>query len=254
MKLKNKEDIKQIKESGKILVSILHRLKGMSAPGVNLLSLDKEARLILEDAGAKSAFFGYKPSGADHPYPAYICTSLNDQIVHGTPVDYSLKESDILSIDIGVNFKGYVTDSAFTFGIGKISNENQRLLKSTKKSLENGISALKVGNTLGDIGYEIEKQINKDGFKLINGLTGHGVGFDLHEEPTVYNYGEPGSGLKLQPGMVLAIEPMASISSDRIIMKDDESYGTSDGSISAHFEKTVAVTEDGYEVMTPWEL
>ncbi|MEX0689881.1 MAG: type I methionyl aminopeptidase, partial [Candidatus Paceibacterota bacterium] len=229
MRLKTKEDIKKIKESGKILVSILHKLRNISAPGVELSSLDKKAKEILSKHGAKSAFYGYRPSGASDPYPAYICTSVNDQIVHGTPTHYKLKEGDLLTIDIGVNKDGFIADAAFTFGIGNISKEAVRLLNSTNLALERAISVMRPGNTLGDVGYEIETQIKKDKLKLINGLTGHGVGFELHENPTVFNYGDKGTGMKLQEGMVLAIEPMVSTSSEDIIQDSDESFCTDDG-------------------------
>jgi methionyl aminopeptidase len=250
--LKNKKDIKMLRQSGEILVEVLQTLIFESKAGISLKSLDIQAQKLIKKYKAEPSFLGYKPEGAHQPYKAAICTSVNDQIVHGLPSDYLLKEGDILKIDIGVNYKNYFTDAAVTLGIGKISEKAIKLIETTKNALEKAIAVCLVGNHLGDIGWTIEQYVLANGFKVIKGLTGHGVGFSLHEEPAVYNYGRKGEGLELKSGLVLAIEPMVSISCSEIKQLADDSYATKDGSLSAHFEKTVAITENGPEVITPF--
>jgi len=250
--LKNNKDIEMLKQSGSILVEILNVLVSESKAGVALKSLDIQAQRLIRKYGAKPSFLGYKPQGAHKPYNAAICTSVNDQIVHGLPSDYVLKDGDILKIDIGINYKNYFTDAAVTLGIGKISEQASKLIEITRNALEKAIAVCLAGNHLGDIGWTIEQYVLANGFKVIKGLTGHGVGFALHEEPTVYNYGKKGEGMELKPGLVIAIEPMASIGTSEIRQLTDDSYATKDGSLSAHFEKTVAITENGPEVLTPF--
>jgi methionyl aminopeptidase len=155
-----------------------------------------------------------------------------------------------LKIDFGVNYKGYITDSALTVGIGEVSDKARRLIHATEKSLEEAIKVMKPGGHLGDIGAAVEGVINKAGFKVIRNLTGHGVGFALHEDPSVYNFGSPGEGLELEPGMVLAIEPMVAVSAGRVVLQKDGSFKTEDGSLGAHFEHTIAITGEGAEVLT----
>jgi len=212
--------------------------------------LDDLAYQLIKKAGAEPAFLGYKPSGAKHPYSATICASINDIIVHGFPTDYKLKNGDILKLDFGVKYEGFYSDAAVTIGIGAISKEAENLIKAAENALNEAIKIIKIGNTLGDIGFAISQTAKKYGVKAIKELTGHGVGLKLHEDPTIYNYGEKGKGIKLKPGMVLAVEPMFAISTDKIIQKKDESWATADGSLSAHFEHTVAITEKGVEILT----
>jgi methionyl aminopeptidase len=250
VKIKTPEQIKKIKISGKILANVARELKKNVAEGVMLKDLDTLARKLMEDAGAEPAFLGYQPSGADHPFPASICTSLNEVVVHGIPNKYRLKSGDILKLDFGVSYQGFITDSAFTVGVGKISKEAQRLMDVTKHSLMLGIKECRPGKTLGDIGWAINDYVTKNGFKVIKGLCGHGVGLELHEEPSVFNEGQKNTGLELKPGMILALEPMVSAGDPYIVQTDQESYATRDGSLSAHFEHTVLITEREPEILT----
>ena len=214
------------------------------------MELENLARKMTKDAGARPSFMGYQPEGADHPYPAALCLSLNDVVVHGIPREYILRSGDILKIDMGVNFEGMLTDSAITVGIGKTSPLARKLMASTRKALEAAIKVAKKGRFVGDIGHAVEKQARKDGFYVLKGLTGHGVGYEVHEDPVVLNYGKNGSGPEIKQGMVLAIEPMFSLTSEQIIQNRDESYSSSDGSLTAQFEHTIAITKKGTIVLT----
>lgn len=248
--IKKKKDIDAIRISGKILARVLFALKEKVIPGVRLSDLDLYARELLKKENARPAFLNYQPEGADKPYPASICTSVNEKIVHGVPNAYAVREGDLVKIDIGVEYGGYIADAAVTAGAGNISGIAKKLMDITEQSLYRGIEACVPGNTLGDVGNAIESIVHKGRFSVIRGLTGHGVGFELHEEPTVYNFGKPGVGMKLREGMVLAIEPMVSTGSPDIIQLSDESYATSDGSLSAHFEHTIVITKNGPEILT----
>lgn len=250
MLIKTEEQIKKIKISGKILASVAKELRKNIYEGVVLKDLDKLARKLIEEAGAEPAFLGYQPHGADHPFPASICASLNDVVVHGIPNKYRLKSGDILKVDFGVSYQGFITDAAFTVGIGKISGEAQKLMEVTKHALMLGIKECRPGKTLGDIGWIINDYVQKKGFKVVKGLCGHGVGIELHEEPSVFNEGQKNTGLELKPGMVLAIEPMVSAGDPYINQTEQESYATRDGSISAHFEHTVLITGRNPEILT----
>jgi len=248
--IKSEDEIKALRESGKILRFILGELKEIASEGVSLIDLENKTRELLKKNNAQAAFFGYQPEGADHPYPAAICASVNDVVVHGVPSDYILKSGDILKIDMGVVYKGLISDSAITVIIGRSSSKVKKLVGSTKKALEEAIKVCKIGKTIGDIGYVIEKQAKKDGFKVLKGLTGHGVGYEVHEDPVVFNYGHKSTGLKLKEGMVIAIEPMFSMGSEGIIQNKDESYSSADRSLTAHFEHTIAITKNGPIVLT----
>lgn len=250
VKLKSADDIKKIRVSGRILAELLALLKKMVKPGVTTQALDEAARAFLARRGARSAFMGYQPEGAPHPFPAAICTSVNEQIVHGVPSSYKLVEGDILKIDAGVDYKGYFSDAAFTVPVGKISERSKRLIKTTQKALIDAIRAAQPGGRMGDIGAAVSRAVRGTGFRVVNGLTGHGVGFAIHEDPSVFNYGTKGEGMVLRPGLVIAIEPMISVGSPDIHEEPDGSYTTRDGSLSAHFEHTVAITKHGPEVLT----
>jgi len=250
IRLKTERDLQFLRISGKILSRTLSLLKKEVKVGVSLKHLDNLARAFIKDEGAVPTFLGYTPDGAGKPYPAAICASVNDTIVHGIPGNYELKEGDILSIDLGVTFEGYITDSAITVPVGKISKDARRLINATEKSLQNAIYECFPGNTLGDIGYAIESVAKKAEVSVVEGLTGHGVGFELHEDPSVFNKGKKGNGMKLKPGMVIAIEPMFSLGSPYATIARDDSFKTKDKSLSAHFEHTIAITEKGYEVLT----
>ena len=248
--VKSPEDIKKIRQSSRILADTLKRLATMVGPGVDLRDLERFAVSNIKQHGGKPAFLGYRPTGAGKPYPFALCTSVNEVVVHGLPRAYELKEGDVLKMDLGVNWKGGISDSALTVPVGKVSKEDMRLIKMTEEALKNGIAQVKPGNTTGDIGHAIETTVKDGGGFVVEGLSGHGVGNALHEEPSVFNYGTPGEGVPLKPGMVIAIEPMVSLKTSDIDQLDDDSYATADGSNSAHFEHTVLVTESGNEVLT----
>lgn len=251
MKLKSLEQIKIMKEGGKILADVLEILAGEIKIGISTKHLDELARKLLKERGAEAAFLNYSPDFLNKPYPAGLCVSVNEQIVHAIPSDRILKQGDIISLDLGVKYKGLITDSAITIGIGKISREAEKLIDVTKKSLVMAIKEAKVGNHLGDISFAIQNHIEKNGFQVIKELCGHGVGLEVHEEPDILNFGKKGEGIELKEGMVLAIEPMAAIGNPKIKKsKDGFGYETYDGSLAAHFEHTVAVTKDGPMILT----
>ena len=248
--LKTEKEIELIAIGGKILAETLMETSKNAKIGVKLKDLDKLALDFIKKNNAEPAFLGYRPENSNHPYSASICASVNDVIVHGFPTDYILKDGDILKIDTGVKYQGFYSDAAITIGIGRISKIAKLLITATKMALEEAIKIARPGNTLGDIGWVIDSMAKKYKFKAVRGLTGHGIGRNLHEEPIIYNFGEKGKGIKLEPGMVLAIEPMFAIGTDKIIQQHDESWATSDGSLSAHFEHTVAITNNGCRVLT----
>jgi methionyl aminopeptidase len=250
MNIYNDGEIEKIREAGKILVVTLERLVKEAKPGVVLSDLDGLAEKAIREAGAKPAFLGYRPQGAKIGYPSSICASINDVIVHGIPGPYRLKKGDILTIDLGVLLEGYYADSARSIAIGKVSREAKKLLAVTEKSLYKAIKEARPGKTLGDIGYAVKHCATRAGFQVIKGLTGHGIGRNLHEAPSVFNEGIQGEGLELKAGMVLAIEPMVAVSTSTMKEKKDGSFVTSDGSLSAHFEHTVAITQKGPEILT----
>lgn len=247
---KTAREIERIRRSGRILAEVLMKLRNEVRPGVTTLQLDTLARRLIEQAGASPAFLGYKPAGAASPFPYTICTSVNHVVVHGRPSQLQLQEGDIVSLDIGVNWQGGITDAAVTLPVGKVSQKAHSLIQATERALRNGIQAAIAGNTLGDIGYAIESTLQKEGFEVVEGLTGHGVGRAVHEEPAVYNFGKPGEGMRLSAGMVLAIEPMASVGGGEIIQLSDDSFATKDNSLSAHFEHTVLIQEGEAEILT----
>lgn len=252
IRLKKEADLRELRASGKILAFVLKSLVSEAKEGTALKELDGKARKLLKETGAEPAFLGYKPVGAARAYPAAICTSVNETVVHGLPSDYVLKNGDILKIDFGVDYNGYFTDAAATVGIGEVDKLGRKLIESTRRALEEAVKACRVSKHLGDIGWAVESTAKEAGFHVIRSLTGHGVGFELHEDPTIYNYGRRGEGIELKAGMVLAIEPMVSVGTSEVVQKSDDSFVTKDGSLSAHFEHTVAITENGPEVLTPY--
>ncbi len=250
LRLKTEKDLRFLRQSGKILASVLEILKEAAKEGVKLSFLDELARRLIKEAGAKPAFLGYKPEGAKKAYPAAICTSVNEIIVHGLPGGYKLRKGDVLKIDAGVSYEGYITDAALTVAIPPVSAKAGKLIEVTEKSLYEAINVMRPGGHVGDVGAAVEETVERAGFKVIRNLTGHGVGFALHEEPSVYNFGNVGEGLELEPGMVLAIEPMVAVSAGRVVLQKDGSFKTEDGSLGAHFEHTIAITGEGAEVLT----
>ena len=250
IKLKTEKDLQNLRVSGKILVSVMDALVKNSLEGTSLKSLDEHARMLINKAGAKPAFLGYQPEGSRYPYSAAICASVNEQIVHGIPSSYTLKQGDVFKIDLGINYNGFFTDAAVTVGISQISKEAEKLIQVTHLSLKEAIKVCRVGKHIGDIGAVIEATVKKANLHIVKGLTGHGVGFEVHEEPVIYNFGKRGEGLALEVGMVLAIEPMVSIGTGEIKQSQDDSYVMADGTLAAHFEKTIAITSTGPEILT----
>ena len=250
IRLKNEKDVEILRISGKILAGVLRALKKEVQVGVSLSDLDTLARELMAEKGARPAFLGYRSEGSKKAYPAAICTSVNEVVVHGLPSDYKLKDGDLLKIDAGVDFKGYITDSAITVAVGSVSKSAKNLMNATEKALSEGIKVARAGNRVGDIGCAIQKVAEKYEVEILRGLTGHGVGFALHEDPTIWNYGVKDTGVELVPGLVIAIEPMFSESSPSITQRSDESYASADGSLTAQFEHTVLITKRGAEILT----
>lgn len=249
---KNEEEIAILRECGRRLAGILCRVAAEARPSISTRDLDLIAEQLIIAEHGTPVFKGYKIKEAKTAFPASICASINDEIVHGIPHERRiLKEGDIIGIDIGMRWNGLVTDMAVTVGIGKISSDAERLIRATQEALDAGIAAVRPGAHIGDIGCAIEARLKKDNLGIIRDLAGHGVGYELHEPPLIPNYGKPGTGAVLQEGMVIAIEPMATLGGWRIILDADEwTFRTADGSLAAHFEHTVAVTRTGTEILT----
>lgn len=244
--IKTPAEIEIMAEGGRKLAKVISALSNEVKSGVTTNFLDKLSFKLIQEAGAVPAFLGYKPQGAKKPYPKTLCASVNDTVVHGIPSDYIIKDGDLVKIDLGLKWRGLYVDSAVTVGVGRISSLAKNLMAVTKKSLDLAIQNALVGRTLGDIGYAISGCVRKNKFSVVHSLTGHGIGSHLHEDPSVFNVGEPHKGLELMEGMVLAIEPMVS-SSDLasgcpVRELPDGSFATRDGSLSAHFEHTVTIT------------
>ncbi len=247
---KKPEEIELIAEGGKILRDILHRAGALAKPGVNTAEINDFAEAEIIKAGGRPSFIGY---GEKHnPFPYGLCTSINDAVVHGIPSHLDvLEEGDILGLDIGMEYKGFYTDTAITVPVGKISAEAQRLIDITKKSLDEAIKQVKPGNRIGDIGFAIQSTSENSGFSVVRDLVGHGVGYAVHEDPAVPCYGKPGKGIELVENMVLAIEPMVCQSKPKIFFDTDGwTIRTHDGGLAAHFEHTIAVTKDGVRILT----
>lgn len=249
--IKTQEQIEALREGGKILAEVLKKVSQAVVPGVSTKDLDNLAYKLTKEAGGEPAFLGYTPEGHDKPYPASLCVSVNTEIVHGVPKENNvLKEGDIVSIDLGLKYKGLFTDHAITLPVGNISKNLEKLLQDTREALYVGIEAAKGGNTVGDIGYAIEQFVNKR-YGIIKDLSGHGVGVEIHEDPFVPNFGKAGKGEKLVPGMVIAIEPMLTLGGDDIVVAGDGyTIRTADGSKNAHFEHTILITEGEAEILT----
>lgn len=251
--IKTKEEINILREGGKRHAFILRELAKMVKPGVTSLELENRARELITEGGDKASFLNYKPFGAKRPYPAALCVSINDEVVHGIPNegDKILKEGDIVTLDLGLTHKGLVTDSAITVPVGKISPELTQLLEVTSKALYAGIKAAKGGKRTGDIGEAVSRVAIPFKYGVVEELSGHGVGYSVHEDPYVPNYGTAGEGDILTPGMVIAIEPMFNLGTRRVKLGDDGyTYKTADGNPSAHFEHTVVITKSGAEILT----
>lgn len=243
--IKSEREIALMREAGRIVGNVLKKLKTESRAGMTTLDLDQIARRECQRLGGKCSFKGYRG------FPAHLCVSLNDQIVHGIPGPRELKEGDLVSCDFGVILRGFQGDAALSFGIGRISDQAAALLEITEASLALGIQACQPGNRLGDIGAAVETYAEERGYGVVREYTGHGIGREMHEEPQVPNFGAPGTGLEIRPGMVLALEPMINVGDWHTrVAPDGWTVYTADGSLSAHFEHTVAVMPDGPVILT----
>jgi methionyl aminopeptidase len=247
---KSASELESMREGGRITAACLRMLVESVRPGVTTKELDAMAEEFISGHGGRPEFKGYQG------FPASICSSPNAMIVHGIPGAYRLKEGDIISLDVGVRYEGFVTDSAITAAVGEIPPETERLLETTRRCLEAAIEQMRAGNRLGDLGHAIQSLAERRGYGVVRDLVSHGVGRKMHEDPQIPNYGQPGTGARLLPGMTFAIEPMITLGTYdiRISEWDGWSIYTADGSLSAHFEHTVAVTDDGPRVLTAGEV
>lgn len=253
IKLKTKQQIKTIREGGKILALVLDQVIKNISPGVTTEELNEFAERLISDYGARPSFKGYQASWSGTPFPSALCISVNSEVVHGLPIpSRTLYEGDIVGLDCGLEYKGLYTDMAKTVGVGKISTQAKKLIKVTEECLMLGIKQAKAGNFLSAIGQAVSEHAEKNGFSVVRQLVGHGVGFSAHEEPQVPNYLEPHAAkIKIEKGMTLAIEPMVNVGDFLVETLDDGwTIVTADGLLSAHFEHTIAVTEKGAEILT----
>ncbi len=243
--IKTKEEIKIMREGGAILAKIVKELEKMVKPGISNQELNRAAEALILKFGGKPSFKGYDG------YPACLCTSINEEIVHAIPSSRILKEGDIISLDLGILYQGFHTDMAVTVPVGRVSPEVNRLIRVTKKALKRGIKKVGPGNTFGDLSNTIQRYIEDQGFFVVKDLCGHGIGKELHEDPEILNYGSRHSGQEIKPGMVFCLEPMVAVGTGEIKKsKDGYAYETADGSLSGHFEHTIVATKNGAKVLT----
>lgn len=252
VEIKTDTSIEAMREAGRIVAQALTAVREAAATGVSLRELDRAARAVLDEAGAGSPFLHYRPQWAPVPFPAVICASVNDAIVHGIPDDYRLHDGDLVSIDCGAIRDGWVGDAAVSFTVGRARPDDVRLIATAEAALEAGIAAAVVGNRIGDIAHAIGRVCRSAGYGIPDGFGGHGVGRHMHEDPGVPNEGRPGRGMPLRHGMVLAIEPMviASGTDGHYTARDGWTVRTADGSRASHAEHTVAITDDGPRILT----
>jgi methionyl aminopeptidase len=245
---KSRQELDQMARAGTIVADTLSLLGENIRPGTTTAELDQLADEFIRSRGGVPTFKGYR---GPYPYPASICTSPNDVVVHGIPDEYTLVEGDILSVDVGVTLDGFVADSAYTFPVGEIDAETERLLEVGNAALHAGIDRARAGGKLTDISHAVQRVTEDAGFSVVRSLVGHGVGRDMHEDPQIPNFGEPGRGPTLAPGMTLAIEPMITAGGHEVVVRPDQwTIATADGSLSAHFEHTVAVTKEEPRILT----
>jgi methionyl aminopeptidase len=250
IELKTAREIEKMKIAGKVVGEILDKLSEIIKPNITTKDIDVFVEKYIRKSKMVPAFLGQK--GISYPFPASACVSINNEVVHGIPnVSRVLRDGDIVSVDIGVIYEGYYGDGARTYAVGKISDTASKLLKVTEISLEKGIAQALMGNRLGDISCAVQEVVESEGFSVVRDFVGHGIGRSLHEDPQIPNYGQTKTGVKLMSGMVLAIEPMVNVGSYEVVTLDDDwTVVTKDGSLSAHFEHTIAITEHGYEILT----
>jgi len=243
--LKRPEEIERMAEAGRLLAEVMAEVAAAVAPGVTTAALDRLAREAILARGAKPAFLGYQG------YPATICASVNEVVVHGIPSDRPLRPGDLLSVDLGLFYRGYAADMARTFPVGEVSEEARRLLKVTEEAFWEGLKEARPGRRVGDVAAAIQRRVEDAGFWVVREFVGHGIGREFHEEPQVPNFGRPGTGPKLRPGMVLAIEPMVTLfPANVVVLQDGWTASAGKGNLAAHYEHTVAITEEGPRVLT----
>lgn len=251
MKIKSTRELEILRDGGGKLAGILELLIKEVRPGLKAIELDRLAEKLMREAGGEPSFKGYRPSGASGPYPASLCVSINDEVVHGIPSDRKLKDGDLIGLDIGMKYEGLFTDMAETIGIGEIGENDKKLMKVTKEALDLAISIVKPGIKTGDIGEAIQKFVEAEGFGVVRELVGHGVGYKIHEDPEIPNWGKAGTGPELKENMVIAIEPMVTAGGYAIYLASDGwTWKTKDGFRAAHFEHTMVVKKDGCDILT----
>ncbi|MBN1880587.1 MAG: type I methionyl aminopeptidase [Deltaproteobacteria bacterium] len=243
--IKTKKQIETMRRANRIVAQTLRILKESITPGITTGELDKIAEKEIRSSGATPTFLGYRG------YPASVCISINEEVVHGIPGQRVIKEGDVVSMDLGTFYEGFCGDSALTVAVGEIPEKTQQLISVTQEALERGINAARVGNRLYDISAAIQRHVEDNGFSVVRQFVGHGIGQQMHEDPQIPNYGKPGTGVRLKEGMVFAIEPMVNIGGWEVkVLDDDWTVVTLDGSLSAHFEHTIAVTSDGPDILS----
>jgi len=250
--IKTPEEIKILREGGKHLATVLNKVKEKIAPGISTKDLDIYAEKLIRDMGDSPAFLNYRPNGASISFPASLCVSVNDEVVHGIPSKKRiLKEGDIISLDLGIKHSGLFTDMALTAPVGAVSKGNLKLLQITEQALQVGINAARMGNTIGDISNSIESFVRPYKYGIVEVLSGHGVGRAIHEDPYIPNFGKKGTGARLVPGMVIALEPMINLGTKNVVIDaDGHTFRTADGKNSAHFEHTILITKGEAEILT----
>ncbi len=248
--IKTRSEVEKMREAGRHVAEILLELRELVQPGISTQELDRFTEKKIGERGVVSSFKGYDPQGLPR-YPAVLCVSVNEEIVHGIPGSRTIEAGDIVSLDFGVSFEGLHGDSALTVAVGEVDPEKRRLLDVTRESLYRAVETMKPGNRLSDIGHAVQATVEAEGFSVVRDFAGHGIGRQMHEAPWIPNYGVPGRGPRLMPGMVLAIEPMVNTGAPEVEILDDEwTAVTADGLPSAHFEHTVLITDDGPEILT----
>jgi methionyl aminopeptidase len=248
--LKSEAEIEKMRRAGQIVAEVLDEMREQVAPGVTTAELNEVAASIIRGHDATPSFLGYPP-GSAHPFPASICASVNEELVHGIPGPRALNEGDIISIDVGAILDGYHGDAAVTLPVGKVSPTTERLLEITEAALYEGLAAAKVGNRSGDISAAIQAYVEGQGYNVVREYTGHGIGRQMHEDPQVPNYGRPGQGVRLRAGMTVALEPMV-LTGERYVRTLDDHWAvvSRDGKLTAHFEHTIAITDGAAEILT----
>ena len=242
---KSKRELEKMRAAGQLVGQVLLHLRTLVQPGVTTIEIDRAAEKMIRDAGALPTFKGY------NKFPYSICASVNEQVVHGFPSNYRLQEGDIFSIDVGVTLEGFVGDTATTVPVGRVSEDRLKLIRITQECLERAIEQCWPGKHLGDIGWAVQEHAEAHGYSIVRDYVGHGIGRRMHEDPQIPNYGKPGLGLKIKSGYVFAIEPMVNIGTHHTkVLKDGWTVVTMDGKPSAHVEHTIAITEEGPEVLT----